>query len=263
METDKGAAEGEEGLMDVRPAFIAHGQAAIAVEPGERAFHDPPMSAQFLAGVDAFAGDAHADVALRQGPATARNVVGLVGMALVWPLAAPTRRGLDRRNGVPDRLEDRRVVTIGARQERGEWESSALDHTMALRARFAAIRGIRADGFAPLLAGMLAESRLARLQSMRSASPNRSRRVRCKASHTRAACQSRNRRQHVTPLPQPISGGSRSQGMPVLSTKMMPVSTARSETRGRPPLGLGDSGGSSGATRAQSSSLTSGFMPQV
>ena len=43
----------------------------------------------------------------------------------------------------------------------------------------------------------------------------------------------------------------------------MPVKQARSGTRGRPPLGLGGSGGSSGATMAHSSSLTKGFMPQV
>ena len=40
------------------------------------------MPAQLLAGVDAFAGDADADVALGQGAATARDVVGLVGMQL-------------------------------------------------------------------------------------------------------------------------------------------------------------------------------------
>ena len=136
---------------------------------------------------------------------------------------------------------------------------AALDHNMALRARFAAIRGVRADGLAPLLAGMLAESRRGPAPVDRSASPRRSSSTWCSRSHTPASCQSRSRRQQVMPEPQPISWGSISQGMPVFSTKMMPVRAARSGTRGRPPLGLGGSGGSSGATRAHNSSLTSGL----
>ena len=75
-----------------------------------------------------------------------------------------------------------------------------------------------------------------------------------------AACQSRSRRQHVMPDPQPISWGSISQGMPERSTNRMPVSAARFGTGGRPPLGLGRSGGRSGSTMAHNSSETSGLL---
>jgi hypothetical protein len=64
----------------------------------------------------------------------------------------------------------------------------------------------------------------------------------------------------VTPLPHPISWGSISQGMPVFNTKMMPASAARSGCRGRPPFGLGGSGGSSGSMMSHSSSLTNGLL---
>jgi hypothetical protein len=74
---------------------------------------------------------------------------------------------------------------------------------------------------------------------------------------TSALFQSRSRRQQVIPDPQPISRGRYSQGMPVFSTKMIPVSAARSGTRGRPPFGFGGSRGISGSTSAHSSSLTS------
>ena len=47
------------------------------------------------------------------------------------------------------------------------------------------------------------------------------------------------------------------QGIPLFKTKMMPVSAARSGTRGLPPLGLGGSGGKSGSISSYSSSLTS------
>jgi hypothetical protein len=99
----------------------------------------------------------------------------------------------------------------------------------------------------------------ARDQSIWSASPKRFRRVWCNLRQTPALCQSRRRRQQVIPEPQPISWGSISQGIPVLSTNRMPARQARSGMRGRPPLGLGFFGGSNGWMVVQSSSLTSSF----
>jgi hypothetical protein len=58
-----------------------------------------------------------------------------------------------------------------------------------------------------------------------------------------ASCQARNRQQ-VMPEPQPSSCGSISHGMPLRSTKRIPMKQARSGKRGRPPLGLRDEGGS-------------------
>jgi hypothetical protein len=111
------------------------------------------------------------------------------------------------------------------------------------------------------LAGTLAESEDALEQSISSARPSLSSKARCNRSHTPASRQSRSLRQHVEPEPQPISLGSISQGMPVLSTKTMPVRAARSGTRGLlPPLGLGGSGGSSGSTISHSSSVTNSFV---
>jgi hypothetical protein len=93
---------------------------------------------------------------------------------------------------------------------------------------------------------MLAESSAARDQSMRPREPRRSSSKRCSRSHTPARCQSRSLRQQVLPLPQPNSLGKDCQGQPVFSTNTMPVSAARSGTRGRPPFGFGGSGGRSG-----------------
>jgi hypothetical protein len=62
------------------------------------------------------------------------------------------------------------------------------------------------------------------------------------------------RRKHVMPDPQPISWGSISQGMP--------LSAARCGIGGRPPFGLGRSGGSNGSIRVHNSSGTRGLaMP--
>ena len=94
-----------------------------------------------------------------------------------------------------------------------ERDASLVCHNMALRAHFSLIRRIRAGSLSPLFADTLAESRETLSQSIRSASPRRSRSTRCSASHTPASCQSRKCRQHVEPDPQPISLGSISQGM--------------------------------------------------
>jgi hypothetical protein len=263
FEADEATAEGEEGLMDIGSSLIADRQPTKPVEPGQRALDDPAMPAQTRAGVDALARDTDPNMAASQRLTTARDVVALIGMQRDGPLAPPLIGLPNRRDGIEQLREDDRVVAIGSGQECGERDAGAVDHKMALAARFSPIRWIRAGALAPLLAAMLAESNDARLQSIWSASPKRSSNSRWSRFQTPASCQSRRRRQHVTPDPQPSSCGSISHGIPVLSTKMMPPRAARSETRGRPPLGLGGSGGSSGATRAHNASLTSGFMPQV
>ena len=101
---------------------------------------------------------------------------------------------------------------------------------------------------------------LARDQPIRSASPKRFSERGVQPLPDPACCQSRKRRQQVMPEPQPTSCGRYSQRMPVFSTNRMPVKTARSGTRGRPGFSLSQrGGGSSGATTAQSSSLTNGL----
>lgn len=259
-QADQGTAEMKEGLMDVRPALVADRQAAILAQPRQRALHDPAMPPQPCAALHAFARDAHLDAALTQGEPTAREVVGLVRMHLVRALAGPAPRPLDGLDAVDQRREDAAIGAVGRGEEDGEREALPVDHKMALAARFAAIRRIRPGFLAPLLAGAKALSTLARRQSILSASPKRSKTDWCKRAQTPACCQSRKRRQQVTPLPQPISGGSISQGMPLLSTKRIPVKAARSGTRGRPPFGLGGSGGNSGLMLSHRASLTNGLL---
>ena len=263
VEADEGTAQGKEGEMNIRPSLVAHAQSAVLAQPGQRALHHPAMAAQPFAGVDPLAGDADPDVPPPAGGATARDVVGLVGVQFVRPFAPPPIRLFDRGHGIQHRFEHHRLMAIGAGQQLGQREAAAIGQNVPFGAGFGTIDRVGTDEIAPFLAGMLAQSKQARLQSIWPAAPSRSSRVRCNASHTPACCQSRSLRQQVTPEPQPISWGSSSQGMPARRTEMMPVSAARSGTRGRPPWGLGGSGGSSGATTAHNSSLTKGFMPQV
>src|SRR5258706_8374894 len=246
--------------MDVSPVLVADLQAPEAVEPGERPFDHPAVASQAVLGLDTTAGDAGDDAALAQGQTEVTVVVTLVGMELVRSATGPAARlGADGLDGVDGGEQHLRIVHVrGAHQDR-ERDAVGVDHKMALRALFAAIRWVLARFLAPLVAGTAAESSAARSQSIRSAWASSSRSTWCSLRQTPVWYQSRGLRQHGIPLPHPISAGKYSQRMPVFSTNRIPVSAARSDTRGRPPLGFGGSGGSSGATRAHNASGNSSF----
>jgi hypothetical protein len=245
--------------MDVISPLIANLQPAIAIEPGQCSLHHPAVAPEALAGIDPASCNARGDASLTQGLPTARVVIPFVRVQLVRSLPRSPTWTFDGLNGIYRRLQHPRAMDIGRRMGYGERDPVSVDHNMALRARFAAICRIRSGFDAPPGAGTLAESSDARDQSIWSASPSRSSSTWCILRHTPASCQSRKRRQQVMPLPQPISCGSISQGMPLRSTNRIPVSAARFATRGRPPLGLGGSGGSNGSMIAHSSSGSNGF----
>jgi hypothetical protein len=186
-------------------------------------------------------------------------VVGLVRVELARALARPAPPMAHAWDGVQRRGQHHAVVAIGRAQAHPEGRAPAVDHKVALRARFAAIRRVRAGLGTPRLAATAALSSEARLQSRCPASASRSRRTRCSAAQAPASCQSRSRRQQVMPE-QPISLGSISQGMSERSTKTIPARTVRSLQRGRPPQGRDGSGGSSGAKAAHRSSETRGLF---
>jgi hypothetical protein len=192
-----------------------------------------------------------------------RVVIALVGVHFGGSTTRPPSRALDRWNAVEQRVQNLRVVDVRGGQQHGQRNALSIDKKMAFRARLAFIRRVGAGLFAPFFAATVAESTEARLQSIPPARPSSSRRVRWRRSQTPACCHSWSRRQQVIPLPQPISLGSISQGIPLRRTNRMPVNAARSVIRGRPPFGLGLSGGSRGAIRSQSPSLRSGRISRL
>ena len=192
--------------MDVVAPLVAHLQPPVTVHPRQSSFHDPPVSSQLLAGVNAPPCYPRGYAPLPECLAASREVVSLVGMQLLGTLArASTRRLADRLYGIHGLFQDLRVVDVGRRVDHRERDASAVDHNMALRARFALIRRIGAGSLAPPGAATLAESKDARSQSIWSASPKRSKSLRCSRSHTPASFHSLRRRQQVIPEPQPIS----------------------------------------------------------
>src|SRR5215210_7995536 len=248
----------EKRFVDVVAALVANREPAVLGKPGQCALHHPPVPTQFLAALYALSCYTALYPAFPQGSFALLVVIGFVGMQLFGTFPRPTPTGtLDGLNSVDELFEDHRVVDVCCAEHYRQRDAPSVRNKVALRALLCFICRIRSGFCAPLLAGMEAESREARSQSIWSASPIRSRRTRCNLSHTPASCHSLKRRQQVMPEPQPISFGSISQGRPLFSTKTMPVKAARSSMRGLPPWGFGGTGGRSLSMVSHSSSVTS------
>lgn len=259
----------QESQMNVITTLIADGKPPVAVKPGEGALNHPSVPTQFLAALYSFTCYATLDPSLAKCRSASVIVIRFVSVPFVRAKARAAslpKRAFDRLDAVYHLLKHHRVMDVSTSQLHRKRYSFGFDHNMAFRARFALICGVAPNSrglWVPLftpLAATVSLSRLALDQSILSASPRRSSSARWRERHTPASCQSRSLRQQVTPLPQPISWGSISQGKPLLSTKMIPLRVARSGTRGRPPLGLGGSLGRSGSIISHSSSVTSGLL---
>jgi len=247
-----------------RPSIVARTEATHGVQPREVALDHPAMAAQALLRLDASTGDPGADVAAMTRRATLAVVIAFVGVRLGRATTrAATPAAFQGRYGVQELLEELTVVDVGRRQPDRERDPGGVDHKMALAARSAFIRRVRADDVAPLFAATVELSRAARLQSISSAQLSSCSNSRCNRRQTPRFVHVRKRRQQVEPLPQFSSKGSNCQGSAVRRMKRMPVSAWRFETEdGRPPSRPGrGSRGSSGATFSHRASLTRGFMP--
>lgn len=187
------------------------------------------------------------------------GIISPVCKHLIRTSARPTSWLLDRRDSIDQGNSHFRIMNICTGMFNSQRGAPAVNNQMTLRAVFAPIRGIRACFRPPKSARTEQLSMAETDQSIASAMPNSSSRACHIFCQRPAVCQSRRRRQQVMPLPQPISSGRYSQGVPVLRTNRIPVRQARSGTLGRPPLGLGGSGGICRLIRSHSSSVSSGL----
>ena len=244
--------------MDVVAFLVAESQPTLDEEPEEDAFDHTAMFTQSTAVYRSTFGDERLDAAVAQGLADfVLGVVGPVGKQFVGTATTAAAGALDGRDCVDQRDGLLRVVDVRAGVLDRQRNSLAIADEVPLRAVFAAICGIGPSLRPPKTARTEQLSTTTLDQSISSASPSSSRNMRHTLSQTPAKCQSRSRRQQVMPQPQPISLGKYSHAQPLRSTNRMPVSAFRSGTRGRPPLGLGGSGGSKGWMRSHNSSVSS------
>ena len=245
--------------MYVAPPFEPYSQPAKLMQPTQRAFNNPSMYSQATAMCGTPLCQHRTDVEPSQLLAKGPRVVCPVSVELTWtpsrPASLASHWGYRLHQG--KRLSD--VVRIGSSQRSGQRNPLSVGNHVVLASCLGSIGRVGAREVPPKTALTDALSTTARLQSIRSALCNCSKRRSCSLSHTPACCQSRSLRQHVIPLPQPISWGRSSQGMPVLRTNSTPVNACRSGIRGRPPFGFGGSGGNRGLICSHNSSVTNIF----
>jgi hypothetical protein len=258
--TDNGTTEDEKSLMDVGATFVTDAQTAELMQPTERTFYHPAGLSQTTAMRLTTAGQLINDAQTAQQSAVSGTAVGAIALNQIRASARSSHFAAHCWHRRQQRLQLTAVIHVGSGQLDAQRNALGIGEKMMFAARFAAVGRVGPRLEPPKTARTLLESTTARDQSSRSAACNRRSSSRWSLSHTPAFCQSRSRRQHVTPLPQPNSCGKSCQAMPLLSTNKIPVRTARSGT----PLRPGNFSrrvffGSSGAMIAHNESSTSGF----
>ncbi len=231
------------------------------MQPSDGALHHPASLAQSATVL----GPAPCDLGLdTQGEERRTMRVGIVSTVSLHQLGLSPRStalASNGRDGLNQRQQLGHVVAIGLGQNDRERNALRVDEEVMFRAGTTAIGWVRSSFFPAPRARIEELSATAREKSMRSAWRSFESSTWCRRFHIPARCQRFNRRQQVTPEPQPISRGNIFQGMPERSTNTIPVSVARSDTRGRPrpirvrllPLG------SSGSIMLHNSSSISGL----
>ena len=210
--------------MDVGAALAADRQAPEAGRPSQGSFDDPAVAAEAIGALDAAAGDARRDRPLATFGSAAAVVAGLVGAEPLRAATGSAPAAAHARDDVEHGGQHAAVVPVGPAQLKAERRAAGVDHEVALGARTASVRGVRADlrvrRRAPPFAGMDALSIEARLQSSASAAARRSSSTRCRSPSTPfgatlepmagrpSPCQSRSRRQQSLPRT-PIRGHAR------------------------------------------------------
>jgi hypothetical protein len=232
--TDQCTSQREERLVNVGTAFVTDTQAAELVQPAQGAFHHPAGFAQATAMWPAGARQLVGDAQARQPAVMSATPIGTISLHGGGTLARSTPLATDGGHPQHQGLQLPAVMHVGSGQLHTQRNALGIGEKMMLAARFAAIRRVWPRLKPPKTARTELESTTARDQSIWSTTCRRRSNSWWSFSQTPAFCQSRSRRQQVMPLPQPISKGRSCQAIPVLSTKRIPVSAARSETGLRP-----------------------------
>jgi len=232
--TDNGTTQREKSLMNICAALVTDAQATELVQPTEGAFDHPAGFAQAAAMRPTFACQSPGDAQSAQPTLMRTAAISPIALHHLRPLSRPTGFAAQRRNRQHQGLQLAAIMHVGGGDLSAQWNASGIGAKMMFAARFAAVGRVRPRLKPPKTARTLLESTTARDQSIRSVTCSRRSNSRWSFSQTPAFCQSRSRRQQVMPLPQPISKGRSRQAIPVLSTKRIPVSAARSETGLRP-----------------------------
>jgi hypothetical protein len=234
--------------MEVRTALIADRQAPEAMQPGQRPFDHPPDDAESAPMRCAALGQDRRDPAGAKPLAVRFGVVAAIALERTGPADRAPTSTANRGKGLDHGIQLRDVIDIGGGHLGDKRDPVRLGDDVVLGPRLAAIGWVRSSFFPPRTARTVPLSMIVQRTSSWPRFRSSANKTSCNRCQTPARCHATSRRQHVLPEPHPISRGSICHGSPPRRTNRMPVSAARSGTRGRPPQltrprrGFGSSG---------------------
>jgi len=214
--------------------FVAHRQTAKTMQPGEGSFDHPARAAEAAPVRGAAFRELRRDAARQELIAMGLRIVAAIPLDQPRGPRRAARPAAEHGHRVHQRQQLGDVVPVRGRQLRDERNPVRVGENMMLRPGLAAIGRVRSSFFPPRSARSEALSTTARARSSWPRRRNSVSRTVCRRFQTPARCHRASRRQQVLPEPQPISGGSMFQGIPLRSTKRIPVKTARSGIGVRP-----------------------------
>jgi hypothetical protein len=220
--------------MNIAAAFIPLPQPFELMKPRQTPFNNPASFAQSAAMFGVASCQQWDYAQFSQYFSQRFTMVGTVTLKSIRSLFRMARFAADGWDSIYQWQCLSDIMPIGPSEFMGQGDAVCICNQVMLRTRFTPVCGVGPSLLPPKIALIEDESTIALEKSIWSTLRNSARRIWCILSQTPAFCQSRNRRQQVMPLPQPISCGKYSQPMPVLSTNRIPVKAARSETGLRP-----------------------------
>jgi len=257
--------QSEESFVNINSLFKPNPQPAVLVEPGEGPFNDPSLFPKSAAMFGVPAGQEGLDAPFPKTFANPFGIVGPVSECLAGSLAWTANLSAYGRYLIHQVQRFLGIMPIGSGDSNHEWMAFSICEKVTFGAFFSLICGIRTRLGPPKRAltfdpSITTRSRL--IFPLRRSSVSKTPWI---FFQTPTFCQSRSRRQQVIPDPQPNSGGSISQGIPLLRTNKMPLRAFRAGTTGLPLRFRGGSGGIKGSKSLQSLSGRNswGIRPSV
>lgn len=230
--------------MNVATTFEADTKTAEMMQPGMCTLDDPTVLSQTTAVFSAAPGEHRLDATVAQFLPMPLGIVASIGIDGFRFLQGRPRTPRIGAMASTQRQQLRDVIAVCAGQDRRDGDAIGVRGDVVLGTWSRAIGGVLAC-FSPAPTARMDDESTTTREKLASSSS-------CNFSQTPASCQSRKRLQQVTPEPQPISAGRSRQRMPVMSTKTMRISAARSDTGLRSGYfhRLGLDAGSSGSISA-------------
>jgi hypothetical protein len=131
FEADEAAADREEGFVDVVAALVADAEAAVLVEPGDRALDHPALLSESGAVWALGPGDLRLDVPAAQLAPTLACVVGAVADEPLRSATRPSAPSTHRWDRVHERNHLGDVVAVaGGQADRQRCAATAGDHVV-------------------------------------------------------------------------------------------------------------------------------------